>query len=58
MCIRDRTRAKSVFPTDDSLLKMLYLVMMDITKKWTGRRQDWSVIHAQRSIYVAGRMPE
>ena len=28
-------------PTDDSLLKMLYLAMMDITKKWTGRRQDW-----------------
>ena len=25
--------------TDDSLLKMLYLAMTDITKKWTGRRQ-------------------
>ena len=52
------TKAKSVFPTDDSLLKMLVLAMMDITKKWTGRRQDWSVIHAQLSIYFAGRMPE
>ena len=37
--LRKVTRAKSVFPTDDSLLKMLYLAMMDITKKWTGRRQ-------------------
>ena len=27
-------------------------------KKRTGRRQDWSVIHAQLSIYFAGRMPE
>ena len=52
------TRAKSVFPTDDSLLKMLYLAMMDITKKWTGRRQDWSMIHAQLAIYFAGRMPD
>ena len=34
--LRKVTRAKSVFPTDDSLLKMLYLAMMDITKKWTG----------------------
>ena len=34
------------------------LAMMDITKKWTGRRQDWSLIHAQLSIYFAGRMPE
>ena len=39
--LRKVTKAKAVFPTDDSLLKMLYLAMMDITKKWTGRRQDW-----------------
>ena len=26
--------------SDDSLLKMLYLATMDITKKWTGRRRD------------------
>ena len=31
--LRRVTKAKSVFPTDDSLLKMLYLAMMDITKK-------------------------
>ena len=56
--LRKVTKAKSVFPTDDSLLKMLYLAMMDITKKWTGRRQDWSLIHAQMAIYFADRMPE
>ena len=56
--LRKVTKAKAVFPTDDSLLKMLYLAMMDITKKWTGRRQDWSVIHAQLAIYYADRMPE
>ena len=27
------TKSKTVFPTDNSLLKMLYLAMMDITKK-------------------------
>lgn len=31
--LRKVTKAKSVFPTDDSLLKMLYLAMMDITRK-------------------------
>ena len=35
--LRKVTKAKSVFPTDDSLLKMLYLAMMEITGKWTGR---------------------
>jgi len=56
--LRKITKSKSVFPTDDSLLKILYLAMMDITKKWTGRRQDWSTIHAQLEIFYADRMPE
>lgn len=56
--LRKVTKAKSVFPTDDSLLKMLYLAMADITKKWTGRRQDWCIIHAQLSVFFADRMPD
>lgn len=56
--LRKVTKSKSVFPTDDSLLKMLYLAMVNITKKWTGRRQDWSMIHAQMAVYFADRMPE
>ena len=56
--LRKDTKSKTVFPTDDSLLKMLCLAMMDITKKWTGRRQDWSVIYAQLSIYFAERIPD
>ena len=56
--LRKVTKSKSVFPTDDSLFKMLYLAMVDITKKWTGRRQDWSRIYAQLTIFFADRMPE
>ena len=55
--LRKVTKAKSVFPTDDSLLKMLYLAMIDITKKWTGRRQDWGIIHSQLEIFFADRLP-
>ena len=56
--LRKVTKSKAVFPTDDSLFKMLYLAMLDITKKWTGRRQDWSVIHAQLAVFYADRIPE
>jgi len=35
--LRKVTKSKAVFPSDDSLFKMLYLAMLDITKKWTGR---------------------
>ena len=27
------------------------LATMDITKKWTGHRQDWGQIHSQLEIY-------
>lgn len=39
--LRKVTKSKAVFPSDDSLLKMLYLATMDIMKKWTGHHQDW-----------------
>jgi Transposase and inactivated derivatives len=56
--LRKVTKNKSVFPTDDSLFKMLYLAMMDITKKWTGRRKDWGQIHSQLEIFFAERLPD
>jgi putative transposase len=54
--LRKVTKSKTVFPTDDSLLKMLYLAMMDITKKWTGHRQDWGQIHSQLEIFFEERL--
>ena len=54
--LRKVTKSKTVFPSNDSLLKMLYLATMDITKKWTGRRRDWSQIRAQLEIYFEERL--
>ena len=54
--LRKVTKNKGVFPTDDSLLKMLYLAMMDITKKWTGKRREWGQIHSQLEIFFAERL--
>ncbi len=54
--LRKVTKAKTDFPSDDSLLKMLYLAMMDITKKWTGHRQDWGQIHSQLEIFFEERL--
>ncbi len=44
------TKSKTVFPTVDYLLKMLYMAMRDITKKWTGHRQDWENILCRLEI--------
>lgn len=54
--LRKVTKSKTIFPSDDSLLKMLYLAMMDITKKWTGHRQDWGQIHSQLEIFFEDRL--
>ena len=54
--LRKVTKSKAVFPTDDSLFKMLYLAMLDITKKWTGRRQDWGQIYPQLALYYGDRI--
>ena len=54
--LRKVTKSKTIFPSDDSLMKMLYLATMDITKKWTGHRLDWGQIHSQLEIYFEERL--
>ena len=54
--LRKVTKSKPVFPTDDSLLKILYLAMIDVTKKWTQSRRNWGAIHSQLEIYFADRL--
>lgn len=54
--LRKVTKAKSVFPDDDSLMKMLYLVTMDVTEKWTMRIPNWGMILAQLSLQFEERV--
>ena len=54
--LRKATKAKTVFPTDDSLFKSLYLAMIDITKKWTGKSWEWGQTLDQLCIYFEDRI--
>ena len=54
--LRKVTKSKSIFPTDESLQKMLYLATMDITKKWTSRQRNWPLILGQLSIFFEERL--
>ncbi|GIO83262.1 IS256 family transposase [Paenibacillus faecis] len=53
---RKVAKGKSIFPTDESLLKMLYLATMDVTRKWTGRVQNWGQILLQLSVFFPDRI--
>ena len=54
--IRKVTKTKSSFPTEESLLKLLYLIVMDKTEKWTMPIQNWSLIINQLGIYFQERL--
>ncbi len=54
--LRKVTKSKSVFPTDQSLLKMLFLVTRDVQRKWTMRIAHWGQILTQLSIVFEGRV--
>lgn len=53
---RKVTKSKSVFPSDTSLLKMLYLASMNIIKKWTQRYRNWDQVLSQLLILYPGRI--
>ena len=54
--LRKVTKNRTIFPTDDALFKLLYLAMMDITKKWTGKSWDWGQTPDQLCIYFGDRI--
>ena len=54
--LRKVSKSRTIFPTDDSLFKLLYLATIDITKKWSGRNRDWNKIISQLCIYFAGKL--
>jgi transposase-like protein len=54
--LRKVTKGKSIFPTDEALLKMLYMATQDVLKRWTGRIQNWGQILLQLSIYFPDKV--
>ena len=39
--VRKFTKSKAVFPTDDSIRKVIYMSVKEISKKWTMPVRDW-----------------
>lgn len=54
--LRKVTKGKSIFPSDEALLKMLYLSTMDVVRKWTGRVQNWGQMLLQFSVFFPDRV--
>lgn len=50
------SKNRAVFPTEDAILKLLYLAINDIQKRWTQTIRNWGVIYAQLSIFFEERI--
>lgn len=53
---RKLTKTKGGFPNDDSLLKLLYMGIINASKKWTMPIQNWNLTVSQLSIFFEGRL--
>lgn len=50
------SKTKGSFSTDDALIKILYLVTQDVTKKWNMVHRDWTKIIGQLAIQFEDRL--
>lgn len=54
--IRKVTKTKGAFPSDNALMKLIYLATKNITKKWNAPIQNWGETIQQLSIIFDGRI--
>ena len=52
---RKVTKAKTMFPNDDALRKILYLASNNIVKKWTLRYRNWDSVLNQLNILFGSK---
>jgi putative transposase len=53
--VRKFTKTKAIFPTDDSIRKVVYMSVMEIQKKWSLPIRDWGLVYSQIMIYFEDR---
>jgi putative transposase len=54
--VRKVTKTKGAFPSDMALLKLIYLAVQNIQKKWTHPLQNWGLTVSQLSIKFGDRL--
>ena len=57
MSLRKVTKTRSSFPNDEAVLKLLYLALRNIAKKWTMPIQNWKAALNRFAIIYEDRMP-
>ena len=58
MSLRKVTKNRGSFPSDEALLKLFYLALNNISKKWTMPIRDWKAALNRFTIQFEDRMPQ
>jgi len=58
MSLRKLTKNRGSFPSDDALLKLFYLALRNISKKWTMPIRDWKAALTRFTIQFGDRIPQ
>lgn len=58
MSLRKIIKNRGSFPTDEALLKLFYLALNNISKKWTMPIRDWKAALNRFTIQFEDRMPQ
>jgi hypothetical protein len=56
--LRKLTRHRGAFASDEALIKLLYLALRNIRKRWTLPIRDWKVALNRFTIQFEGRIPQ
>lgn len=56
--LRKLTKHRGAFPNDEALMKLLYLALRNISKKWTMPIRDWKAALNRFTIQFAERLPQ
>lgn len=58
MSLRKITKNRGSFPSDEALIKLFYLALRNISKKWTMPLRDWKAALNRFTIQYEERMPQ
>ena len=58
MSLRKLSKNRGAFPSDESLVKLFYLALRNISKKWTMPIRDWKAALNRFTIQFEGRLPQ
>ena len=58
MSLRKLTKHRGAFPSDEALVKLIYLALRNISKKWTMPIRDWKAALNRFTIQFEERMPQ